>query len=378
MRRAHRPATGLMGWPQAARRVICLIGAAVAAAVLAWSPGPAQAAATPGQPTAAAAGARPLRIAFVSHAPNSDTWWNVIRNALKDGAADFNAQVDYLNPADGSIDAMAEIISKLGPDRYDAVAATVADLGKLKGPLSALAARGLPLVTVNSGTTDDSVAVKALLHIGQPEYLAGLQAGQRAAKAGHKKFVCLNHFSSVQASHERCAGFHKGLTGQDSGVQELVLDGSPEAMRSTIDALLQGSNVPTALLALGTTSALPAMAALRALPAGQAVPMLYTFDLSAEITEGIRKGLVGFAIDQQPYAQGYLSVAYLAEYLRMGRPANINTPKYQLYTLYPLHQRMGRYGIELKPSNGRDIQSGPGFVTRLNLDKVERYSGSYR
>ena len=37
-----------------------------------------------------------------------------------------------------------------------------------------------------------------------------------------------------------------------------------------------------------------------------------TFDLSEEIANGIKDGSVQFAIDQQPYLQGYIPVAILA------------------------------------------------------------------
>ena len=37
-----------------------------------------------------------------------------------------------------------------------------------------------------------------------------------------------------------------------------------------------------------------------------------TFDLSPEISAGIKDGTVAFAIDQQPYLQGYIPVAVLA------------------------------------------------------------------
>ena len=34
------------------------------------------------------------RFVFISHAPDSDKWWNVIRNALKHASEDFSVEVD--------------------------------------------------------------------------------------------------------------------------------------------------------------------------------------------------------------------------------------------------------------------------------------------
>ena len=38
---------------------------------------------------------------LISHAPDSDSWWNTIKNALKDAAKDYKVQVDYRNPPTG-------------------------------------------------------------------------------------------------------------------------------------------------------------------------------------------------------------------------------------------------------------------------------------
>ena len=37
-----------------------------------------------------------------------------------------------------------------------------------------------------------------------------------------------------------------------------------------------------------------------------------TFDMTPEVIKGIKDGTVAFAIDQQPYLQGYVPVAVLA------------------------------------------------------------------
>ena len=43
------------------------------------------------------------RFVFISHAPDSDKWWNIIRNALKHAGEDFGVVVDYKNPATGDL-----------------------------------------------------------------------------------------------------------------------------------------------------------------------------------------------------------------------------------------------------------------------------------
>lgn len=315
------------------------------------------------------------RIAFVSHAPDSDSWWNIIRNALAHAKEDFGLEVDYLNPADGNIAAMARLLDGLKPERYAGVISTIADLRVLAEPLRGVVQRKLPLITVNSGTEAQSEQLGALMHIGQPEFLAGREAGAYFAKKDVRSLVCFNHYPSNPASNERCEGFRAGLGGKVR-MEIVKMTGSAAENQAIAAEVFRQSEAFDVALALGPGSAHPVLAAAQA-TTGKA-PVLVTFDLSSEIVAGIRSGRVAFAIDQQPYLQGYLSMGMLAESLR--RPADISRRllKGILYAEPKLNERMARYGLSLKTSDGRHIHSGPSFVSRINVDKVERFSGQFR
>ena len=318
----------------------------------------------------------PLRIAFISHAPDSDSWWLTVKNALKHASEDFDVQVDYLNPADGDLGKMAKLIENINPATYQAVIATIADEKLLAGPLRSLAAKKIPLVTVNSGSQEQSEKIGALMHIGQPDDVAGQEAGHRMAKAipGVKSFICFNHYPTNTGSMMRCEGFHHGL-GDKVQMTVVRLEGDAKKNEQTTLAALTAQPKADVLLALGPESVKPLLDILRA--KSMPLPPVVTFDLSADIVTGIRQGHIAFAIDQQPYLQGYLSVGYLANVLR-DPSASSAVSRMGLYANPKLHQRMARYGLELKPGSSRHINSGPGFVTTLNADKVERFSGQYR
>lgn len=324
---------------------------------------------------ALAAAQTPLpRLAFVSHAPNSDTWWNTIRNALAHAKVDFGVEVDYLNPSDGSIVGMAQLLNGLSTARYAGVISTIADFQVLAEPLRGVVRRKLPLITVNSGTEAQSEQLGALMHIGQPEYLAGREAGAHYAKTGARSVICFNHYPTNPASMERCNGFRAGL-GDNARMLVVKLTGTASENQAVVTEALRENEAFDVALALGPTSAHPVLAAQAA---GARAPTLVTFDLSSDIVAGIRSGTVAFAIDQQPYLQGYLSVGLLAESVRMAANASMRALKLALYAQPKLHERMSRYGLSLKASDGQHIHSGPGFVGRLNVDKVERFSGQYR
>jgi simple sugar transport system substrate-binding protein len=101
-----------------------------------------------------------------------------------------------------------------------------------------------------------------------------------------------------------------------------------------------------------------------------------TFDFSDDIAKAIQAGTIQFAIDQQPYLQGYIPVAVLAivKKDKTTDPVKIR----QILEANPKFKaRLATYGLE--PSYGpKNIRSGPGFITKDNIDKVLKFAGQYR
>lgn len=222
------------------------------------------------------------RFVFISHAPDSDKWWNIIQNALKHAGEDFNVVVDYKNPATGDLQDMVRIINESSKQNYQGMIVTIADYELLKEPLQRVVdIKKMPLITVNSGTQKKSEAIGALLHIGQPELLAGERAGEKARRASIHSFVCLTHDVTNSSSQERCNGFARGL-GPDAKMVMLELDGDSVAMQAKISQYLTAHADTEAMLALGTTSA---HAALEAIKSSKVRPYFATFDLSGPISD---------------------------------------------------------------------------------------------
>jgi simple sugar transport system substrate-binding protein len=286
------------------------------------------------------------RFVFISHAPDSDSWWNVIKNAVKHAGDDMNVTVEYRNPPTGDLADMARIVEQAVATNPDGIVLSIADFDTLEGPLEKAARKGIPFITMNSGTAEQSKALGALMHIGQPEFAAGFGAGERAKKEGVKSFLCVNHYITNPASVERCMGFAKGL-GVELGSQMIDSGSDPTNVETKVSAYLRKHPDTQAILTLGPISAHPT---LRAIEKNKNLSDVYfgTFDLSGEISTAIKDGRIDFAIDQQPYLQGYLPISFLT----------LNA----------------RYG--LIPSN--NVNSGPGFITKDNIELVEKYAGEFR
>jgi simple sugar transport system substrate-binding protein len=324
--------------------------------------------ATAGEPPSAE------RYVLVTHAADSDVWWNTVKNAIKEAGEDFGVAVDYHNPPNGDLADMGRLLEQAAARKYDGVAFDIADFDVLFRPAMRIAAKHIPIVTINSGTTEESRKLGAIMHIGQPEYDAGKQAGERARAAGIRSFVCVNHYSTNAASFQRCKGFADAL-GVD--VRSSMIDSGvdPTVVGNKVSAYLRSHPGTQAILALGPNSAEPALQALQKMGLSGRIYFV-TFDLSSTIVEAIRKGYINFAIDQQPYLQGYMAIAALAiahEKHTLDAAAIIATlkanPRFQA--------RLKTYGLTpVYTSEG--VSSGPGFVTRDNVDVVARYAGQYR
>lgn len=286
------------------------------------------------------------RFVLISHAPDSDSWWNTIKNAIKIAAEQMDVTVEYRNPPGGDLADMGRIVQQAAASNPDGIIVTIADFDVLSGPVRNAVDKGIPVITINSGTPEQSEKLGALMHIGQPEYDAGFGAGKRAKAQGVTTFLCVNHYITNPASVERCKGYADAL-GAELGTQMIDSGQDPSEIKNRVIAYLRSNPDTGGILTLGPTSAHPTLAALEEI--GRSGDIHFgTFDLSGEIAKAIKAGVIAFAIDQQPYLQGYLPVVILTN--------------------------LARYGV--LPSG--NINSGPGFVVKDNIALVEKYAGEYR
>ena len=314
------------------------------------------------------------KFVLISHAPDSDSWWNTIKNSVKQAGEDFNVTVDYRNPPNGDLADMARLVEQSAARNYDGVIVSIADFSVLQKPLGLVAAKKIPFVTINSGTLAQSEQLGAVMHVGQPEYEAGKGAGEKAKAAGIKSFVCVNHYATNPSSFERCRGFAEAI-GVDFKAATLDAGEDPTTIESKLNAFLRNNPKTQAVLALGPTSAHASLKALEKM--GLKGKMWFaTFDLSDEISKGIKDGSIQFAIDQQPYLQGYIPVAVLA-IMKQDKTTDLAKVREKLINNAKFKARLAEYG--LAPSYGpRHIGSGPGYVTKDNIGKVEKYAGQFR
>ncbi len=286
------------------------------------------------------------RYVLVSHAPDSDSWWNTVKNGIKLAGDQMGVAVEYTNPPSGDIADMARLIDQAAASKPDGIITTLADFEVLKGPIRAAVDQGIDVIIMNTGTPEQAREVGALMYVGQPEYDAGLAAGMRAKGDGVTSFVCVNHAIQQPTVGERCRGFADGL-GVELGDSMMDSGTDPAEIKNKVLAYLSANPDTNGILTLGPVSADPTIAALK--ENGMAGQIYFgTFDLGEEIVTAIKDGTIQWGIDQQPFLQAYLPVVILTNY--------------------------DRYGV----LPGNNINSGPGFVTKDGLGKIEEFAGEYR
>ena len=296
--------------------------------------------------TATPAAAEGEKYILVSHAPDSDSWWNTVKNGIELAGKQMGVEVEYRNPPSGDLADMARIIQQAAASKPNGIITTLSDYDVLSGPIRDAVDQGINVIIMNSGTPEQAREVGALMYVGQPEYDAGHAAGLRAKGEGIGSFLCVNHYISSPSSTDRCQGFADGL-GVPLGNQMIDSGQDPGEIKNKVLAYLSANPKTDAVLTLGPTSADPTIDALN--ENGLAGDIYFgTFDLGTEIVKAIKGGIINWGIDQQPFLQAYLPVVVLTNY--------------------------DRYGV----LPGNNINSGPGFVTKDGLTLVEKYAGKYR
>ena len=138
----------------------------------------------------------------------------------------------------------------------------------------------------------------------------------------------------------RCAGVKNTFP----GVEILNVNGKDmPSVESTITAKLQQDPSVDTVLALGAPFALAAVQSVK--NAGSSAKVA-TFDTNAALVDAIKNGNVQWAVDQQPFLQGYLSVDSLWLYLNNGNVIG----------------------------GGQPTLTGPSFIDKSNVEAVAEYA----
>ena len=277
------------------------------------------------------------RYVMVTHGEGNDPFWPVVQKGGEDAARAIGADFEYIyNPSADMAD-MASSIQAAAATSPDGMVISLPDPDSLGPAIKAAVAAGVPVITMNSGL-ESSASLGALMHVGQPEYLAGQSAGARAKAEGATKALCMIQEAYNTALVDRCEGY-----GEAVPMEFTDTTSDPATIQTRATAALQSNPDVDAVLSVGPHVCDAVSKALDDL--GMTVHHS-CFDLSPAVMDLINAGKVAFTIDQQQRLQGYVPIIVLHLY---------NT------------------GAGLLP--GANIPSGPGFVDKSNASSVAALAG---
>ena len=279
-----------------------------------------------------------LTFAVITHSGPGDAFWDRVKSGAEKAGDDYGVDVEY--SADPDPAKQSQLIDGAVADKVDGIVVSMANPDGLQASIEKAVAAGVPVVTINSGV-DFFAEFGAITHIGQSETIAGEAVGEKLNEAGLSKAICVIQEAGNIGLEERCKAAAATF---DGDMENLQVDGTDDnAVQATITSQLQADGDIDGVLTLGGQYAIDAVSAVDAAGSDAQVA---TFDLSEDVVTDIKEDKILFAVDQQPYVQGFLGVT----------------------TLY------------LKAINGNDvgggqpINSGPAFVTKDNAAEVEKYA----
>ncbi|MFF3892542.1 substrate-binding domain-containing protein [Streptomyces sp. NPDC001812] len=281
------------------------------------------------------------RVVMVTHGGEGDAFWDRVRKGAEAAAAKDGIDLTYVSDADP--EGQAELVREAVRDKVDGIALTLAKPQAMKGAVKEAREAGIPVVGLNSGIGAWK-STGLLEYFGQDDGVAGQAVGNKLNELKAEHALCVIHERGNVGLEARCAGMRKTFDGE---TENLYVDGTDErAVSGIVTARLRQDPTIDEVVANGAQQALIAADAAKKADTGAHVA---TFDLNKDLVDAVRRGDIRFAVDQQPYLQGYLAVDALWLYRTNG---NIS-------------------GGGVSP-----VLTGPAFVTKSNAASVAEFAAN--
>ena len=322
-------------------RVLAVVAAASAALAACSSQGGAQSQSGGSSGGGDTSGSN-LTIQMITHEQAGDTFWDKIRAGAQDAAKAHGITLQYANNENGP--EQATLVQNAIDAKVSGIAVTLSNADAVIPVTQKAVAAGIPVVAFNQGITDYKKA-GAKMYFGSDENLAGKTIGQKLAQDDPGgKTLCVIQAQGSVALEARCAGVKSGY----ASTENLQVNGADlPSVQATLQSKLAEDKSITNIVTLGAPIAL---AALQAEQSAGSTAKIVTFDLNQDAAQAIKDGKIAFAVDQQPYVQGYQSVLMLWMNITNGNDLG----------------------------GGGPVLTGPSIVDSTNIDQILPYTKNNR
>ena len=281
--------------------------------------------------TSSPAASDDLTFAVVSHGGPGDAFWDVVKSGAEQAGDDLDVNVTYQSDPDPV--KQSQLINSAVASNATGIIVSMSNPDGVRQAVEDAVAAGIPVITINSGL-EESKEFGAQTHVGQSELIAGEASGEEFAKSGGSKAICVIHEAGNSGLEDRCKGFTSTFGGDVENVQVDIAN-LADVQNTVKSKLLADPAIDTVM----TLNSGIAVAAAQGIEEAGSSAKLGTFDVSSDVLDLVSSDKILFAIDQQPYSQGYVPVTLLALRARNGDVVG----------------------------GGQPVYSGPGFVTKVAI-----------
>jgi simple sugar transport system substrate-binding protein len=177
-------------------------------------------------------------------------------------------------------------------------------------------AAGIPTVVFNSGRTKWK-ELGAIGFVGEDPTLMGKAGGEAEVKAGVKNGICVDHVAANPVLEQRCKGYIDAVTAAGGKAKMITVPyedtTNDQKLQQAIGGALLADKTIDGVFTLGPSVAMNAIAAVK--QTGRKITV-GTTDLSTPALEAVKAGTLLFALDQQPFLQGYYGLQIASQFIK--------------------------------------------------------------
>jgi len=267
------------------------------------------------------------KFALVVHVAGTPFWIPVIKGAKEAGDL-LGAEVQFMGPEEFSVEKEVDYLESAIAQGFDGIGVAISDAEALDEPIARAMKLGIPVVSFN--IDDPYTPNERMAFVGQSFTIAGNVLSRELLKGEvipeNAEAVVLIGEPGNAALEERCAGIEQIF--DEHGIKSERFS-APLADPSTAVDMLKSyirSHPNLKIVAASEFASAFAGMAMKELGMKPGELLIAGFDLVPDQNQMIKEGYVKFAIDQQPYLQGFQTVMLLYLYKEFGlSPTDINT-----------------------------------------------------
>jgi simple sugar transport system substrate-binding protein len=283
---------------------------------------------------------------FIAHAGPGDPYWSIQAKGAQDAAQKLGVKVIFSAPdRAGDVAKQVELLNAAISGKPAGIVTTIPEGRAFERSVQKAVKAGIPIIAIDACEEKrDPIGLPYQAFIGMDAYEAGRKVGEKALNAFGLKpgatAVIGNHQPGVMDLEKRTKGIVDVLAKAGIKTKTLDIGSNPAKAETILMSFMKANPGVTAIFTLGPLGYTPAGKMIQDMKL-QGKVQLAGFDVDPVGLDLLKKGIMGFTIDAQPYMQAFMAIN-------------------QLYLA-------SKYGV-----TAIDLNTGVGFLDKDNVEKFAK------